>query len=79
MKFIHIADVHLGAQPDRKIWSNERTDEIKMAFNDIVRTCEEKQIDLLLIAGDLFDKPPEEKELKELDFQLRKCPLQRQL
>jgi len=76
MKFIHIADVHLGARPDRgRVWSNERTDEIKMAFNDIVRTCEEKQIDLLLIAGDLFDKPPEEKELKELDFQLRKMPV----
>lgn len=76
MKFIHIADVHLGVKPDRgRLWSNDRAEEIQAGFNNIVRVCEEQQIDLLLIAGDLFDAPPTEKELKNLDFQLRKMPV----
>ena len=75
MKFIHIADVHLGAKPDRgRVWSNERTDEIQESFNDIINMCESSNIDLLLIAGDLFDAPPTVKQLKYLDYQLRKMP-----
>ena len=76
MKFIHIADVHLGVKPDRgRLWSNDRAEEIQAGFQNIIHICEEQQIDLLLIAGDLFDAPPTEKELKNLDFQLRKMPV----
>lgn len=73
MKFIHIADVHLGVKPDRgKRWSNDRAREIEESFDDILALCQEQNIDMLLIAGDLYHKPPTEKELKELDYKLKK-------
>lgn len=73
MKFIHIADVHLGVMPDRgRLWSNDRTEEIYESFNNITKICDEQKIDLLLIAGDLFHEQPTDKQLKNLDFRLRK-------
>lgn len=73
MKFIHISDVHLGAKPDRgRLWSEKREQEIDDSFLDIIRLCEEEQIDLLLIAGDLFDTIPTERQLKTLDMRLRR-------
>lgn len=73
MKFIHISDVHLGAKPDRgRTWSDTRTEEIDQSFLDIVRLCERDKIDLLLIAGDLFDAIPTERQLKTLDMRLRR-------
>ena len=73
MKFIHIADVHLGVKPDRgRHWSNDRAQEIQDSFLEIVTMCQEDDIDMLLIAGDLFHTPPTEKQLKELDYQLRR-------
>lgn len=71
MKFIHIADVHLGAKPDRgRIWSDTRAEEIKDSFVDVLRVCEAEQVDLLLIAGDLFHSQPTLSQLKELDYML---------
>lgn len=73
MKFIHISDVHLGVKPDRgRHWSDTRAEEIEESFNDIVKLCEEEKIDLLLIAGDLFDSVPTERQLKTLDLRLRR-------
>ncbi len=73
MKFIHIADVHLGAKPDRgRTWSDTRTEEIDESFENIIRKCEADKIDLLLIAGDLFNSIPTEKQLKALDLRLRR-------
>lgn len=78
MKFIQIADVHLGARPDRgRIWSERRTEEIEETFKKVIDICEQEQIDLLLIAGDLFDKTPELKEVKMLDLWLRKLSVTR--
>lgn len=72
MKFIHIADVHLGAKPDRgRSWSDKRTEEIEESFNSLVKRCEEQKIDLLLIAGDLFDSIPTKRQLVALDNRLR--------
>ena len=37
MKFIHIADVNLGAQPDRgRIWSDVRAKEIYSTFHRVI-------------------------------------------
>ena len=73
MKFIHIADVHLGVQPDRgRRWSDLRAREVNAAFDKIIDICNEKQVELLLIAGDLFHTPPGLKELTELDYKLSK-------
>lgn len=69
MRFIHMADVHLGMQPDlRRDWSKERAKEIWKTFQSVVNRCEEESIDLLLIAGDLFHKQPLLRELKEVNF-----------
>ena len=53
MKFIHIADVHLGAQPDAgPLYSHQRPRELWETFERVIRVCENDQTDLLLIAGD---------------------------
>ncbi len=68
MKFIHIADVHLGMQPDKgKKWSQERAREIWESFAAIIDIVEAEQPDLLLIAGDLFHDNPKASELKEVN------------
>lgn len=73
MRFVHIADVHLGVKPDRgRVWSDERAAEIQESFYDIVNICERDKIELLLIAGDLFHEKPTVQQLKSLDYQLRK-------
>ena len=69
MKFIHIADVHLGAVPDSNMpWAKERHDEIWESFKYILNVCNEEKADLLLIAGDLFHKQPLVRELKEVNY-----------
>ena len=69
MKFIHIADVHLGATPDSRFpWGKLRKKEIFDTFYKVIKDCNEKEIDLLLIAGDLFHKQPFIRELKEINY-----------
>lgn len=73
MRFIHIADVHYGMVPDKgKPWSDIRAREIKDTFREVIDIAEEKHIDLLLIAGDLFHSPPTTAMLKEVDYMLSK-------
>lgn len=73
MKFIHIADVHLGAKPeaDRGL-SMDRAKELYETFYRILQKCEDEQVDLLLIAGDLFHRQPLLRELKEINYMLNK-------
>lgn len=69
MKFIHIADVHLGATPEAgKAYTGRRAKEIWESLSEVLDVCEEEQIDLLLIAGDLFHRQPLLRELKELNY-----------
>jgi DNA repair exonuclease SbcCD nuclease subunit len=73
MKFIHTADIHLGVIPDTdRKWSAERSAEIETTFDKLLDVAEERQVDLLLIAGDLFHVPPTEEHLKQLDEMLKK-------
>ena len=66
MKFIHIADVHLGMVPDAGYpWSSARAEEMWKTLGKVVERCNEDQIDLLFVAGDLFHRQPLKKELKE--------------
>ena len=68
VKFIHIADVHLGANPEAgRAYSDSRGRELWDAFATIIHSCEEQQIELLLIAGDLFHRQPLLGELKEVN------------
>ena len=66
MRFIHIADLHLGMEPDKDCsWSKMRGRELWDAFSNIIEICRKEKTDLLLIAGDLFHKQPLVRELKE--------------
>ncbi len=67
MKFIHLADVHLGAFPDAdRPWGARREKELWQCFREVIRTAKREQVDLLLIAGDLFHRQPLKRELKEV-------------
>jgi DNA repair exonuclease SbcCD nuclease subunit len=69
MKFIHIADVHLGAIPDSNMpWAKDRQNEIWESFKNIIDVCNLEKADLLLIAGDLFHRQPLIRELKEVNY-----------
>lgn len=69
MKFIHLGDVHLGVKPDSSYpWSEERKQDIWDGFVHIINICKEEEVDLLLIAGDLFHKQPLVRDLKEVNY-----------
>ena len=68
MKFIHIADVHLGASPEAgKAYQEKRGQEIWDTFSRVIALCEEEKQDLLLIAGDLFHRQPLLRDLREVN------------
>ena len=68
IRFIHLADVHLGAVPDRGCpWSREREEEIWETFRRVIVTIRKSPVDLLLIAGDLFHRQPLISELREIN------------
>lgn len=69
MRFIHIADTHLGATPEAgKAYSEGRPRELWDAFEKVIELCESEQTDLLLIAGDMFHRQPLLRELKEVNY-----------
>lgn len=75
MKFIHIADVHWGMNPDSdKPWSRDRAQAIKDTFSDIIRQAKSRDIDCLFIAGDLFHRQPLLRDLKELNYLFSTIP-----
>ena len=68
IRFIHLADVHLGAVPDRGCpWSREREEEIWETFRRVSVTIRKSPVDLLFIAGDLFHRQPLISELREIN------------
>ncbi len=69
MKFFHISDTHLGANPEAgSAYSKQRKKELGEAFYRRVMSCEEEKVDLLLISGDMFHRQPLLSELKEIDY-----------
>lgn len=73
MRFIHIADVHLGAKPDKGLpWEDERAQEIWDSFDRVLETAAKDKVDFLLIAGDLFHRQPLKRELKEINYKFEK-------
>lgn len=68
MLIIHTADLHLGASPDKEQpWGKNRKQELWDSFERLIETVEEQKADLLLIAGDLFHRPPLLRELREVN------------
>lgn len=75
MRFFHVADVHLGAEPDKGFpWSEDRGREIWDSFRRLIEQVGEKKADLFLIAGDLFHRQPLLKELKEVNYLFSTIP-----
>ncbi|MCI6004907.1 MAG: DNA repair exonuclease [Blautia sp.] len=75
IRFIHLADVHLGAVPDRGCpWSREREEEIWETFRRVIASISKNPVDLLFIAGDLFHRQPLLRELKEVNYLFSTIP-----
>ena len=75
MKFIHIADVHLGVVPDAgKSWSEKKSGRY---LDDVYRGicgCKKIKVDMVLIAGDLFHRQPLIRELREINYIFEQVP-----
>ena len=68
MLIIHTADLHLGASPDAgEHWGKNRKEELWDSFERLIETVNEQKADLLLIAGDVFHRPPLLRELREVN------------
>ncbi len=75
MKFMHIADVHLGCTPDaRTEWAEARSRELWETFRKTIADASARQADLVLIAGDLFHHTPDEAQLREVNYLLGSYP-----
>ena len=75
MKFIHIADVHWGMNPDSdRPWSRERAQAIRDSFAEVVRQAKLRDADCLFIAGDLFHRQPLLRDLKEVNYLFSTIP-----
>ena len=71
MLMIHTADLHLGASPDAgEPWGKNRKQELWDSFERLIEAVEVQKADLLLIAGDLFHRPPLLRELREFNDKL---------
>lgn len=75
IRFIHLADVHLGFAPDRGFpWSGEREEEIWETFRRVIASISKNPVDCLFIAGDLFHRQPLLRELKEVNYLFSTIP-----
>lgn len=71
MLIIHTADLHLGANPDAgQAWGENRKQELWDSFDRLIEEVESQKADLLLIAGDVFHRPPLLWELREVNDRL---------
>ena len=66
IRFLHIADVHLGASLSGfGELAATRRDQVRDAFRTLPELAAEHEVDAVLVAGDLFDSPePSAKELQ---------------
>lgn len=58
MRILHTADWHVG----RRLGRHDRTDEMREALDEVAQIADDEQVDLVLVAGDVFDRatPPVE-------------------
>lgn len=74
MKFYHVADVHLGAIPDRSMpWGKLRAGGMYETFYRMLQSAKQNHIDSVFICGDLFHRQPLRRELKELNYHFEKA------
>lgn len=64
MRILHTSDWHLG----KRLFKLDRTEEHEAFLNWLIGTILERQIDVLLIAGDIFDTPSPPHQSLELFY-----------
>jgi exonuclease SbcD len=64
VKLLHTSDWHVGKQ----IRGNSRADEHRAALAEVVSIADEEQVDLVLVAGDLFDTSSPSPESQEIVY-----------
>lgn len=72
MRFLHTADWHVG----KPLRGQPRLDEYAAALDEVGRIAVERQVDVVLVGGDIFDSPapPPEAERLVYDFLARLLP-----
>ncbi len=65
MRLLHIADLHAG----KTLGKVSRNPDLEYALSQVVEYSRENRVDVLLIAGDVFDKANPDNESKELIFE----------
>ena len=64
MKFLHISDLHIG----KRVNGFSMIEDQKYILKQILEIAEKKQVDGVLIAGDIYDKPvPSAEAVQVLD------------
>ncbi len=64
MNILHTSDWHLG----KRLMERERLEEQAQALDELVEICEKEQVELVLVAGDIFDTYTPSAEAEELFF-----------
>ena len=64
MKILHTSDWHIG----RTLYDRKRYDEFEKFFTWLLNTLESENIDVLLIAGDIFDNGTPSNKAQELYY-----------
>ena len=64
MNILHTSDWHIG----KRLMDRERLPEQIAAFDELVRICDENQVELVLVAGDVFDTYMPSAEAEEVFF-----------
>ena len=71
MRFVHISDSNIGLYDERATETEKYyQDRANAAFRSLLDVINERQVDLLLVAGNLFGHVPSKEELDWLDTQL---------
>lgn len=65
MKILHTSDWHLG----KRLFKLDRSPEHEMFLNFLLSTLREEKVDVLLIAGDIFDTPTPPHQSLEVFYQ----------
>lgn len=75
IKIIHTADIHLGYDSYEENYDFDRKQEIQETFHRIISVSIKEKVDLILIAGDLFDTPnPPSEAVDYVIRQFRRIP-----
>lgn len=53
MKILHTSDWHIG----RRLGRHDRTSEFREVLDEVARIADEREVDLVLVSGDVFDRP----------------------